>query len=309
MAGSGSGTTTSATVANVVPTVISAARELVEKPTVMSDKNVVTKRMIKDGDGLTYNWPKFGTNFAAQSLTEAVAINNPQTLIPSTQQFTTSEIGVMFLLTDRAKRVTNEDLAGRGGRFMGNAIRRNVETTGLGLFSGLSRDLGAAGNSFNPNFIAAAKVRLRSGTETNQTEPVSGEITAIVQPYHIHDILTSSGTLGTTGGNENVLATGRQPIDGWTEELVREYDIKRVYGVNIAGAPLITIDGSDDAVGAIFSNMAFLYVGTSNDMHVEKDRDISLRAEVMVMTKEFGFAELEDQFGFAITADASVPTS
>jgi len=306
MAGSGSGATTSTTVANVVPTVISAARDLIEKPTVMSDANVVTKRMIKDGDGLTYNWPKFGTNFSAQNLSENVAINNPQTLIPTTQQFSTSEIGVMFLLTDRAKRVTNEDLAGRGGRFMGNAMRRNVETTGLALFSGLSRDLGAAGNSFNPNFLAAAKVRLRSGTETNQTEPVEGEITAIVQPYHIHDIFTASTTLGN---NENVLATGRQPIDGWTEEMIREYDVSRVYGVNIAGAPLITIDGSDDAVGAIFSKMAFLYVGTSHTMRTEKDRDITLRADVMVITQEYGFAELEDQFGFAITADASVPTS
>lgn len=305
MAGSASGTTTSTTVANVVPTVISAARDIIEQPTVMSDANVVTKRMIKDGDGLSYNWPKFGTNFAAQNLSENVAINNPQTLIPTTQQFTTSEIGVMFLLTDRAKRVTNEDLAGRGGRFMGNAMRRNVETTGLALFSGLSRDLGAGGNAFNPNFLAAAKVRLRSGTETGQTEPVDGEITAIVHPYHIHDVLTSSATLGN---NQNVLATGYQPIDGWTEELVREYDITRVYGVNVAGAPLITISASN-AVGAIFSKMAFLYVGTSLDMRVEKDRDITLRADVMVMTKEYGFAELEDQFGFCITADATPPTS
>lgn len=300
------GTTTTTTLANVIPTVISRARDVIEKPTVMTNANVVTKVMIEDGDGATYNWPKFGTVLTAQSLSENVPIQNPQTLVPTTQQFTTSETGVQVTLTDRAKRQTKEPMAARAGKFMGNAMRRNVETTGLALFSDLSRDLGAAGNAFNPNFLSAAKVRLKSGSETAQTEPAEGEITAVIHPYHVHDIMTSSATLGN---NQNVLATGYQPIDGWTEELVREYDIRRVYGVDIAAAPLITIDGSDDAVGAIFNKMAFLYVGTSHTMTMEKDRDIELRADTMVLTTEFGFGELEDQFGFAITADASVPTS
>jgi hypothetical protein len=55
--------------------------------------------------------------------------------------------------------------------------------------------------------------------------------------------------------------------------------------------------------------MAFLYVGTSHSMKMEKDRDIELRADTMVLTSEYGFGELEDQFGFAITADATAPTS
>lgn len=300
------GVTTATTLANVIPTVISRARDVIEKPTVMTNANVVTKVTIADGDGATYNWPKFGTTLSAQSLSENVPINNPQTLIPTTQQFTTSETGVQVILTDRAKRQTKEAMAARAGKFMGNAMRRKVETTGLALFSGLSRDLGAAGNPFNPNFLSAAKVRLRAGSESTQTEPAEGDITAVIHPYHVHDIMTSSATLGN---NQNVLASGYQPIDGWTEELVREYDIQRVYGVDIAAAPLITIDGSDDAVGAIFNKMAFLYIGTSHSMTMEKDRDIELRADMMVLTSEYGFAELEDQFGFAMTADASVPTS
>lgn len=300
------GDTTSTVLANVIQTTLSRARDVVEKPTVMTNENVVNKVMINDGDGLTYNWPKFGTGLTTTALNEGVPINNPQTLIPTTQQFTTAEVGVQVILTDRAVRVTKEPMAARAGKFMGNAMRRTMETTGLALFAGLSRDLGAAGNAFNPNFLAAAKVRLRAGSETNQTEPAEGDIIYIGHPFHLHDVLTSSATLGS---NENVLATGHQPIDGWTEELVREYDIKRIYGVDCAGAPLIAIDGSDDAVGAIFNKMAFLYVGTSHTMTTEKDRDIELRATMMVTTAEYGFGELEDQWGFAITADASVPTS
>ena len=299
------GVNTSADWGNVIETTISRARDVIEKPTVMTDMNVVTVVTIKDGDGLTYNWPKFGTAWSAQALTEGVPINNPQKLIPTTQQFTTSENGIQWILTDKAKRVTKEPMAARAGRFGGHAMRRLKETTGLGLFSGLSRDLGTANNAFAPGWLSAAKVRLKAASESGQTEPAEGEITAIIHPFHAHDILTSSATLGS-----NINSTsGYFPIEGWTEEMVREYDIRRLYGVDVAQAPLISIDGNDDAIGAVFSKMAFIHVKTSHMMKVEKDRDIELRADMVVMTSEYGFGELEDQFGFKMTADATAPAA
>lgn len=300
-----SGINTTGNLGNVIPTVLSRARDLVEKPTVMTNSNVVTKVTLKDGDGLTYNWPKFGTALEAQDLTEGVPINNPQKLIPDTQQFGTSEIGLQVILTDKAKRVTKEPMAARAGRFMGNAMRRSKEVTGLGLFSGLSRSFGSAGASFDAGWLSAGKVRLAAASEANQTEPVEGEIIAIVHNFHAHDILQDSATLGSNL-NDN---TGRFPIQGWTEELVREYDIRRVYGVDVAQAPLIAIDSDDDAVGAIFGKMAFIHVATSHSMRMEKDRDITLRADMMVLTSEYGFGELEDQAGIKIIADATAPTS
>jgi len=299
------GVNTSTTFANVIETVLSRARDVIEKPNVMTDANVVTKVTLKDGDGLTYNWPKFGTGLTAQALSEGVPINNPQKLIPTAQQFTTSEVGVQVILTDKAKRVTKEPMAARAGRFMGNAMKRKKETDGLVLFSGLSRDLGTANNPFNPGFISAAKVRLMAAAESGQTEPAEGEIVAILHNFHAHDILTSSATLGSNINS----TTGYFPIEGWTEELVRDYDIRRLYGVTIAQAPLISIDASDDAIGAIFAKTAFIHVRTSLDMMMERDRDIELRAEMMVLTSEYGFGELEDQHGFKITADATAPAS
>jgi hypothetical protein len=299
------GVNTSTTLANVIQTVLSRARDVIEKGTVMTDKNVVTQVTLGDGDGLTYNWPKFGTALSAQSLSEGVPINNPQKLIPTTQQFTTSEAGVQVILTDKAVRVTKEAMAARAGRFMGNAMRRKKETDGLGLFSGLARDLGTANNPFVPGWISAAKVRLRAASETLQTEPAEGQITAIIHPFHLHDVLTSSGTLGS-----NINSTsGYFPIEGWTEEIVREYDIRQLYGVIVATAPLMSIDASDDAIGAIFGNTAFIHVRTSHSMSMEKDRDIELRATMMVLTSEYGDGELEDQHGFKMTADATAPAA
>lgn len=300
------GDNTSTTWQNVIPTVLSRARDVIEKPTIMTDANVVTKVTLKDGQGLTYNWPKFGTGLTAQTLSEGEPIANRQKLIPSTQQFTTAEKGVAVIMTDKAQRVTPEPMKARAGRFMGNALRRVNETDMLSLFSGLSRDLGSASNPFTPGWISAGKVRLIAASEAGQSEPVDGEVVAVIHPFHAHDFLTSSATLGSNIANGT---DGYYPIEGWTEELVREYDIKRAYGVTIAQAPLINIDGSDDAVSAIFSKMAFIHVSTSHKMRMETDRDIELRANLMVLTSEYGVGELEDQFGFAMTADATAPAA
>lgn len=304
----GTGITASAQLANVIQTTLSRARDYVEKPTVLTSAKAVTVMPLNDGDGLTLNYPKFGDAFTAQSLSEGQPISNPQSLIPTTQQFTTSEVGVMVLLTDKAVRVTKEPMWARAGRFAGNAMRRRKETDIIGLFSGLSRDLGTAGNPFTPGFLSAAKVRLIAAAESGQTEPVEdmADVLAALHPFHIHDFLAPSATIGSNVNATN--GTGYYPIEGWTEELVREYDITRAYGVNIASIPLISIDGSDDAISAIFSKQAFIFVPTSVSMRAEKDRDITLRATMLVMTSEYGTGELEDQWGFKITADATAPT-
>jgi len=297
------GNNTSTTLANVIATVLSRAKDVVEKPTVMSE--FVTKVMLEDGDGLTYNWPKFATKLDAISLSEGTPINNPQKLIPSSRQFTTSEVGVHVVLTDKAVRVTPERMVARAGKFMGNAMKRKKETDLLSLFSGLSRDLGAAGQAFNPAFLSAGYGRLTAASESGQSEPVEGRVHAVLQNFAYHDILTSGATLGS-----NINSTsGYFPIDGITEELVKNYRLKELYDCVIALAPLISIDGSDDAVSALFGEETFILVNTSVSMRMERERDIFLRGEAMVITSEYGTGELDDQFGIKITHDATAPVA
>lgn len=299
------GTTSTSTISAVIQTTLQRAYEYIEKPTVMNNNRVVTIVTLEDGDGTTYNWPKFGQKFTAQALSEGQPINNPQTLVPSSNQFSTSEYGVMFLITDKARRVTKEPMWARGGRFCGNAMRRYKEVQGLSLFAGLSRDLGAANNPFSPGYVGVAKVRLRAAAEAGQTEPVEGDIVGVLHDFHKHDFLASSGVLGSNINS----ASGYMPIEGWTEEMVREYDIRRYEGVDLLSSSLMSIDANDDAVAAIFNKSAFIHVKTSHAMRAERDRDIFLRADALVMTAEDGWGELEDQFGFKITADVSPPTS
>lgn len=122
---------------------------------------------------------------------------------------------------------------------------------------------------------------------------------------HYHDILVSAATLGSNINS----SSGYFPIEGLTEELIRKYDIRSLYDVPIAKHALMSIDASDDAVGAIFAKEAFLYLTTSNRLKTEQEHDSHLRAWDIIMTSEYGVGEVEDQWGFKMTADATAPTS
>lgn len=175
------GLMTSADISAVLSTVLSPAREVIEKPNFL--EKMISHVMLKDGDGPTYNWPKFPTQLTAQSLTEGVRLDNPQKLIPTSQQFTTSEVGIEIMMTDKSLRLTPEPMRARAGRFAGNAMKRKKELDILGLFAGLSRGLGSgAGNAFNPTLINVAKVRLQAGSESGVTEAAPGPYYAVIHP-------------------------------------------------------------------------------------------------------------------------------
>lgn len=298
-----SGHTTTADLANVLPTVIGPAREFVEKKTFL--RNFVTQITLKDGDGSSINLPKFGQILQAIALSENVPISNPQRLIPSTQQFTVGEIGCEVVLTDRAIRRTPEAMMARAGRFIGNAMRRKPEDDLIALFPGFSRDLGAAGSAFSAAMLARGYSRLMAGSESGQDEPAPGPYAAVIQPFGWYDVLVEAATIGT---NTASTSAPRVPIpNGLTQELSENYVVKGMYDVPVNLHPRIPIDASDDAIGAIFSREALLYIKTSNSMKREQERDIHLRAWDIVVTSEYGTGELEDEFGFAITHDATAP--
>lgn len=218
----------------------------------------------------------------------------------STQQFTVSEVGCEVILTDRSVRRTPEAMKARAGRFLGNAMRRKKESDLLTLFSGFSRDVGGAGSAFDPADLSITYTRLSAGAETNQDEPAPLPYAAVLHPFHYHDVLTSAATMGTLGTPDEIPT-------GLTQRLTEDYFVGTLYNVPIDLHPLIDIDTSDDAVGAVFSKEALLLIETSVSMKREMERDIHLRAWDIVITSEYGTGELEDQFGFAVTADATVP--
>ena len=291
-----SGVTTTSDLSAVLPTIISPAREYNEKKTFVT--RFFTNIRLADGDGLSVNMPKFGQILQAQALAENVPISNPQRLIPSTQQFTAGEIGCEFIVTDRSVQRTPESMRARGGRFMGNAMRRKKESDVLDLIAGLSRDIGSAGAAFSAQKFAIAYSRLAAGAESGQDEPAPMPFGAILQPFGWFDVLVEAATLGL---NNDVIPSGL------SQQMSEDYIVKGLFGIPVDLHPLVEIDASDDSIAFIGSKEAFLIINTSVSMRVESERNIHLRAWDSVITSQYGTGELEDQFAFACTHDAQVP--
>lgn len=291
-----SGVTTTTDLANVLPTILGPAREFIEKKTFLP--RFFTNITLKDGDGLSVNMPKFGQVLQAIALAENVPISNPQRLIPSTQQFTAGEVGCEVILTDRAIQRTPEAMRARAGRFLGNAMRRKKEADLIALFAGLSRDLGAAGAPWSSAILARAFTRLTAAAESGQDEPAPGPFAAIIHPYHWYDVLVEASTMGF---NTDVIP------NGLSQKLSEDYVVQGLYGIPVNLHPQIAIDGSDDAIGFIGSRESLLMLNTNHPFSKEEERDIHLRAWDIVVTSQYGTGEIEDQFAFAVTADATVP--
>ena len=88
-------------------------------------------------------------------------------------------------------------------------------------------------------------------------------------------------------------------------EAMRTGYVGTIAGVQIFESANVSIDGSDDAIGAIFSSDALAMV-MSADIRIEQQRDASARATELVGVATYGVSELHDSYGVKLTADAAL---
>jgi hypothetical protein len=100
--------TTSASIGDVVDTVIAEARRTQMHRTVMEP--LVRTYRVPRGAGDQLEIPKFGT-VTANALAEGVDMANPQTLTTTKVVVTPAEVGAQVVITDRALRTVREDMA------------------------------------------------------------------------------------------------------------------------------------------------------------------------------------------------------
>ena len=87
-----------------------------------------------------------------------------------------------------------------------------------------------------------------------------------------------------------------------SNEAMRTGFVGNIAGIQIFETSNITVDGSDDSIGGVFSQDA-LGLAMMQDLKVESQRDASLRADEIVATAVFGVSELHDSYGVKLTAD------
>ncbi len=289
------GETTSGSLADSLPSMIADARIIREYDGVW--QRTCDVRKLKANTGL--NWQEISlAQLAAADITETTNNDNPQLIADTLLQVEPTMTQILVKVTDRTYRKIASVVESKMGTLAGNAMARKKDEDYLSLFStfAATADPGA-GNPMTFGHIAAAKSRITSNT----TEPATGAIFAILHGFQIKDI---QDTLVAGVGTYNV-------PEGLTEDTFRQGFQGTVTGVNVFEDGNISIDGLDDAIGAVHAKEGVVAVmGMTIRTEVRRDPSYGGGADEVFMTDEYAFVErAASDWAYGQTSDATAPTS
>tara|TARA_R110001606_G_scaffold85902_2_gene194604 strand:- start:17609 stop:18442 length:834 start_codon:yes stop_codon:yes gene_type:complete len=272
--------TTSSTLDDLFANIIAQARFTAEEQSLMM--GLVTQYNIANEAGKTVQIPKYPA-IAATDLTEGTDMSST-TVSTSSVTVTVGEVGAQVVLTDMAAFGAGNP-AVELGTVLGNAIATKMDKDLIGLFSGFSSSIGAAGAELSVADLFKAQATLRAAK-------VTGNIVAVVHPFQAYSIKSN---LTSTFANPN-------GGDAQNAAMVNGY-VGTIAGIDVYESANLTIDGSGDAVAAVFAPEA-LAIAVKRDFGIESQRDASLRAFELNATAAYGVAELDDSFGVKLLGDA-----
>jgi len=274
--------TTSTTLDDLFANIIAQARFTAEEQSLML--GLVTQYNIGAQAGKTIQVPKYPA-IAAADLTEGTDMTST-TVSTSSVSVTVGEVGAQVLLTDLAAMGAGNP-AEELGTVLGNAIATKMDTDLIALFDGFSDSIGSAGAEITVADLFKAAATLRANK-------VTGVINAVVHPYQAYQL------------KANLTNTFANPNGGDLQnEAMRNGYVGTIAGINVYESANVSIDGNDDAKGAVFAPEA-LAIAMKRDFQIEPQRDASNRAFELNATAIYGVGELDDSFGVEILSDAAL---
>jgi len=274
--------TTSTTISELYTEIVAEALFVASEQSIM--RNLVRNYTIIAG-GKSVEVPIYGT-VSASAVAEATDLSNTA-VNPTSVTITASEVGIMTTLTDLARNSASRNVAGDIGRLFGEAIARKMDADLSALFTGFSTEKGGgAGQELTIQDLFEAGTELR-------TNNAPGPYYGVFHPKQIFNVKKS--LTNTFAGSANIPDLGN--------EAMRAGFVGQIAGIQIFESSNITVDGSGDSIGGVFSQDA-LGVAMMQDLKIESQRDASLRADEIVATAVYGVGELHDSNGVKLTADS-----
>ena len=227
-----------------------------------------------------------------ETVADAMDYSNPTTFGKSSVgTLTPAEVIAQFILTDANVESDPDNARNQAAQELGEAAAKKVDTDLLGVFSSFSTDTGTANSAFSSTIMADAISTLRAAYAP------SGALRAVLHPYHWHDVFLELGMPAATYANK----------DAMTSQALRDYWVTNFLGVSVYTSANISVDGSDDAISAVFAPQAIAF-DVRRAYRVEPERDASLRAWELNATMVYavGLGE-RPTWGVKITADATAP--
>ncbi|HEC65318.1 MAG TPA: hypothetical protein ENI23_08490 [bacterium] len=248
--------------------------------------NLVEKLRLAQGEK-SITVPKVG-QFTAADLTDGVDLVDTQDIGMTTTTLTTAEVGLKIILTDKLTRQANEDMFRVIGRQAGDAMARKKDTDLIALFTAFGGSLGTAGASLTLQNLTGC-------IDFAKRNKFPAPVYAVQHPSTLFDVSL----------NSTIIPSLTQGLPhGLDEKLLKDFYKFMVNQVAVFEDGNISIDGSDDAIGAIFSKNAACYI-ESVGYDGRQQRDESLRATEQIVLADYGVFELDDGYGASMTYDAA----
>ena len=274
--------TTTSTLDDLFVNIVAQARFTAEEQSLM--RNLVTLYNITGTPGKTVQVPKY-PSITAAALTEGTDMSSTA-VSTSSVTVTVAEVGAQVLLTDMAAMGAG-DPAAELGTVLGNAIATKMDKDLLALFDGFSTSLGATTTELTVAYLFQAAATLRANK-------AMGRMVGVFHPYQTYAL------------KANLTNTFANPNGGDLQnEAMRNGYVGTIAGIDIFESANVTIDGSGDAKGAIFTPEA-LCMALKRDFNIEPERDASNRAWELNATAIYGVAELDDSYGVEMYFDAGL---
>jgi hypothetical protein len=194
------------------------------------------------------------------------------------------------LLTDQDYETDPDDAVMDAQQELGMSIAVKIDTDIASNFSSFSVDKGTAGSALTINRCAAALAVLRNNS-------IGGTLYFTLHPYGWHDIWVE---LGQPSSNQAFLGDK-------ANQAMMDYFVMQMLGSQWFTNANIAVDGSTDAVSAVFSPQG-LGFDERRAPRLEPERDASLRATELNMSAGYAHGVLRSTYGVALTHDATEPT-
>ena len=290
--------TTTSVLADTIPTVIEEARFTEQYKEVLSK---LCWRITKDlHDGSTVNLPYFGT-VTANALSEGVDMVSPQAMTDTNVQLTPAEVGAQIVLTYKMARDNQEDVIRAAGRILGDAMVSKREGDLAGQLDDATTSLAGTGTALTLGHLAAAWATL-SGVSLANGGPAPKPYVVVHHPFVLLDMVDVFTPTAPAAGSAGIpSAVG--------DDALRNYNIGRIFGMDVYESGNISIDSSPDAKGGVFAagRGGGLVLATAKEWDVRPQDDESMRATELNIVGEYAVGEYLAGWIVELFNDATAP--
>lgn len=241
------GETTSTSLADSLPSIVTSARQVREFPT--GFVSTVDRQNLPKGSGVAWREVVLA-RLTAQAVGQTTPLDNPQEITDTLFSIEPEMVGIHTILTRKVMDQISRNAFGQIGTLMQNAIQRKKELDGFAVYDGATFSQPGAGVTLTSGVISALVTQIRG----NATEHANMEETVYAwgHPYQLHDL---QAELGAAVGTYTI-----QP--GQTAEAYEKgiRAITMVGGAEIKMGGNIRIDAADDAHGGAHAKTGIVLV-------------------------------------------------